>query len=159
MPYKYCPSCREEYRHDFERCAHCDVALVHEDQLEAESQSYLPEVTELVYLVDGTRVWIEILAAKLRGAGVGYRMESMAALFEKGVLDPEAHPVGEGIFVQRGDHERAKEITSEHMQADLATVSGEGDSHEASENSCPAGGHGLGPADEECSDCGLPFLS
>jgi hypothetical protein len=154
--YKYCPSCRDEYRMDFERCADCDVALVHELE---EENSQLPDASQLALLCDGTSAWVKILAGKLREVGIGYRLESMAALFEQGVLDASENSVGDGIFVKVADLERAKEIASKHLQQDLATVSDAAGSHEAEEDSCPACGHRVTPQNEECPDCGLAFIA
>jgi hypothetical protein len=157
--YKYCPSCREEYRHDFDRCADCDVALVSPDQLADASSPQFPEATEMMLLSHGARAWVEILAKKLREAGVAYRMESLADLFDKGLLKTETRPTGEGIFVQPEHFPQANEIASQHVQEDLATISEDAGVHETDENSCPACGHSLAPQDEECSDCGLSFLA
>ncbi len=157
--YKYCPSCREEYRHDFDRCADCDVPLVHPEELTDESSPESAEPAEMMLLSHGARSWVDILAKKLRKVGVPYRMESLADLFDRGVLKTETRPTGEGIFVQPEHYPQANEIASQHVEEDLATISVDGGTHEVDENSCPACGHSLGAQDEECSDCGLSFLA
>lgn len=78
--FKYCPSCREEFRYEFSLCPSCDVALVEklgqsEEDLFAQRKSdpanmKISAADELVGIQQGPLIELKRLKSILAGAGV-----------------------------------------------------------------------------------------
>ncbi len=109
----YCPQCGAEYRSGFDRCADCDVALVHEPPPEKDHAA-TPFVT--VFETSETDV-IPVIKSILRGAEIPFntRGEAMMNLFPSDLLGRTmSRPGAEVSFeVPEGYAEQARELLTE----------------------------------------------
>ena len=117
----YCPQCGAEFRPGFDRCADCDVALVHEPP-PAEDHEATPFVT--VFETSETDV-IPVIKSILRGAGIPFNTkgEAMMNLFPSDLLGRTmSRPGAEVSFeVPEAHAEQARQLlTEEPLPPDLA---------------------------------------
>jgi hypothetical protein len=121
----WCPKCGSEYRDGFTRCADCGVALVsdppavHRDERHRERRAHdehrehdRDELTNddvLVELVRVPAVEAEVLAARLRGEGVGAVVVGVGTA---GDLAPLQFSEGSRVMVRRADVPRAQELVA-----------------------------------------------
>ncbi|NQT32302.1 MAG: hypothetical protein HQ594_01350 [Candidatus Omnitrophica bacterium] len=109
----YCPKCRTEYRDGFDRCADCDVVLVHE--LPRESRDAGPEEKEAVKEGAGktlgmyaTHAEAEIITGFLKSCGI----EAIVSQSKYKGWAPYGSSFKRGIpvVVLEEDLEKAKEL-------------------------------------------------
>jgi hypothetical protein len=96
----YCPKCRAEYRPDFNRCADCDVGLVHE--LPEEPIPEFVAYEELIFTYNpGDSA---LLKSLLDGEGIQYYIqgETFAPYYY--------HALPMRFFVRKGQLSEAREI-------------------------------------------------
>lgn len=113
----YCPQCGAEYRRGFDRCADCDVALVHEPPAE-EDHTETPYVT--VFESSEADV-IPVIKSLLQGAGIPFntRGEAMMNLFPSDLLGRVmSRPGAEVSFdVPEARAEEARQLLTEESLA------------------------------------------
>jgi len=151
---KRCPECGEEFVHTAQVCSDCGVPLRLAVELAdpgSDAGSGLPPAEELVLIRAEGPAWIEMLAERMRAAGVPSRVE---------IIDPARFGARSGtggaacgLFVREADLAEARRIDAQVQREQIPDLAGEEDA-EGSEG-CPACGAALAAEAGECPDCGL----
>jgi hypothetical protein len=106
----FCPECGDEYREGFEKCAYCDVPLVHE--LPTEDAAPQEEMAVLLKTPDVGK--LAIVKSLLESAGIPYVVQGEDAVslfptaYSSGFFNPEAH--GAEVLVPGPDVEAARQV-------------------------------------------------
>ncbi len=151
---KICPDCEMEYLPHVDKCADCGaVLLLHEEHRRLrEEKKRLGEqaVENAVSVRKGDLKWMNELYTVLIDAGIPCAVTSDAAC-GKGRCSDKFH-----LIVSAGDFERAQERVTEYymeihpeLRASLEL---------AGRGKCPACASPVGPADNQCADCGLMLV-
>ncbi len=156
--HRLCPECRTEYLLTAERCADCDVALVHPDDVPEEAPpEELPPASELTGVRVAPLAWMRALSGALQERGVAHRIEPAR---------PGDAPEGQrpdvfgnvqlfGLYVPEEAAAEAREIdgsiAAQLLPEEAPALAG--DEQEA----CPACGTALSADAVECPECGLAF--
>ena len=157
--YKLCPNCGAEYRRDAERCAECNVALVHQSEISAEQDELaaFPPASELACVRVAPIAWIRALSEALQERGVTHRVEPVRA--EDAPADQRVRIFGNtalfGLYLREdalADARALDESIAAQLLPDEAPTVDSGESE-----ACPACGAALGADATECPDCGLAF--
>jgi hypothetical protein len=157
--FKFCPECREEYTLVATRCVHCDVELVHGDELAREQGELeaFPPTSELACVRVAPLAWIRALSEALQQSGVIHRVEPATA--DGAPEDQRPEVFGDvqlfGLYVRSEDVAVAAELDASiavQVLPEEAPALAEGE-----EETCPACGTSLAADATECPDCGLQF--
>ena len=156
--YKVCPECRTEHTATTERCADCDVALVHPDALPPEAGPVeLPAASQLLCVRVAPLAWIRALSEGLEQAGLSHRVEqATAADAPEGQSCESFGDVALfGLYVEHAHGSPARELD----QAIAVQVLPEEapPMQEGEQDACPACGAALTATATECPECELVF--
>ena len=158
----FCPECRSEYLPTASRCAQCDVDLVPEHALSgADAAQEMPPASELVCIRAASLGWVRGLSERLAEAGISHRLEAATDDLEDGSRRRPGVNLPYGVYVREENVALATRVDAEHARAQIPDLDIEAAAvvgsalEEAESDGCPACGAALGPADEECPDCGL----
>jgi hypothetical protein len=106
----FCPNCGDEYREGFEKCAYCDVLLVHE--LPAGDPSSREEMVVLLKTPDIGK--LAIIKSLLESADIPFLVQGEGGVslfptaYSSGFFNPEAH--GADVLVPKEDLESAIQL-------------------------------------------------
>jgi hypothetical protein len=152
LPPKLCPECGEEYVHSAVRCVHCDVDLVHAEEMpERDVGAELPPPAELTAIRVASAGWALALSERLVEAGIPHRIEEVAE--ETG--DAGSRAAGPyGVYVRAADAARARALDGEQLAREIPDLPEDWEAAPEGEG-CPACGAALPEAAAECPDCGL----
>ncbi len=156
--YKVCPECRTEHTHVSERCADCDVALVHPDSLAPEPGTVeLPPIAELDCVRVAPLPWIRALSEGLERASFPHRIEPATAADAPADQNCEIFDDAQlfGLYVEHGAGAAARELDGAiaiQVLPDAAPLLAPGD-----QDACPACGAALPATASECPECELVF--
>jgi hypothetical protein len=156
---KICPECGTEYRPTTQRCADCDVDLVHRAALAAAiaEREHFPGIEALECIRVAPIEWVQGLSGALQERGVGHRVAPATAADAPEGQRPDLFGGAQlfGLYVQSDDAAAARELDDSiagRIMPEEAPELAEGE-----EESCPACGHALAVDTVECPDCGLSF--
>jgi hypothetical protein len=157
LHYKICPECRTEYTRFAERCADCDVDLVHGDTLAAEEAeaAAFPPAAELECVRVAPIAWIHALSEALQEEGLAHRVEPASAEDAPDGQNPDVFGGAQlfGLYVRSEDAASTREFDGSiaaQVLPDAAPVLEDGEVE-----SCPACSATLSAEEVECPDCGL----
>jgi hypothetical protein len=149
---KVCPECGGEFRPDVERCADCEVPLVHPEEIAARNARELPVVAGLVAACTDSIAEVRELAAELDKRGVRYRIDRRRARPD-GLLT---------LYVQWKDREAAAEVVEDLGLGEEADGGEEeqvvGVRERPSYKICPDCGGEYRLDIERCADCGIVLV-
>ncbi len=154
LPPKLCPECGEEYVHTAVQCFHCEVALVHADELAPApgSGSELPAAAELTPIRIAAADWALALSERLVEEGIPHRIEAVAeAARGAGRRDAGRY----GVYVRPEDAARARALDAEQLSREIPDIPEDWQDAAAEAEGCPACGAAVAETDTECPDCGL----
>jgi hypothetical protein len=155
IPPKVCPRCGEEYLHTAIECVHCQIALVHHDQVGEIPVEELPPPSELRRIRAAGAAWVVSLSEQLTEREIPHRVEPLN--------DAEADAQGGGagpygVYVRDEDFEAAKAIDTAYLKREMPDLD-ESQLEEAlagdDDDGCPACGDPVAPDAVECAGCGL----
>lgn len=152
LPPKLCPECESEYVHAMTSCVHCDVELVHLDELVAAPARELPPASELSLVRAAGMGWVLALSERLVEAGIAHRVDPLEPRDEGDTTPPGPY----GVYVCEKDLESARRIDAAHIEREIPDADLGGGAAVA-ENACPACGDLISESDPECAGCGLAF--
>lgn len=161
---KYCTSCGDEYRSDFQICATCNLELVTgKEQLarlasKVDTKELQPISVDddLVALQKGRLLDIKNQQALLKEQAVDTLITGEDGSCGQGCCGPEvvlmvkAQDLQNALTVLARDYQKSTSLGS-HDISHVNTVFDAG----ASEVTCPACGFGFSPTSAQCPDCGL----
>lgn len=151
LPPKVCPACESEYLHSAIVCAHCEVALVHPDELAAApAPEDLPPAADLSLLRAAGAAWALRLSERLVEEEIPHRLEPLAV--GEAERDVSAGPYG--VYVREADLPAARRVDAAHLAREMPDA-GALEPGAFDEDACPACGDPLSPGDAECGGCGL----
>jgi uncharacterized paraquat-inducible protein A len=157
LHYRICPECRTEYTRFAERCADCDVDLVHGDTLAAQEAdaAAFPPAAELECVRVAPIAWIHALSEALQEHGVAHRVEPASAEDAPDRQRPEVFGGVElfGLYVRSEHAAPTREIDGSiaaQVLPDEAPALEDGEVE-----TCPACSATLSADETECPDCGL----
>ena len=120
LPPKLCPECEAEYVHTATRCAHCDVELVHADELVSAQAKDLPPASELSLVRAAGMGWVLALSERLVETGIPHRVDPLEER-DTGKGEP---PGPYGVYVLERDLEPARRIDAEHIAREIPDADG-----------------------------------
>ncbi len=150
LPPKLCPECGEEYVHSAVHCVHCEVALVHAEELApAASGPELPPAAELTPIRMAAADWALALSERLVEEGIPHRVEAVAEA-QRGARG------GRYVVYVRPEHAaRARALDAEQLTREIPDLPEDWQAAAPEGEGCPACGAAVAESDSECPDCGL----
>jgi hypothetical protein len=154
LPPRVCPECREEYVHSTLVCVHCDVALVHADEVGSDAVDELPPISELHCVRAASVGWALGLSERLGEAGIPHRVEA-ASEGEEGRERRPGRNLPYGVYVRSEDLAAASEIDLRTLREEIPDLPEGFEMAEGAEDACPACGEPVDVGAPECPGCGL----
>ena len=154
LPPKVCPDCGEEYVHSALTCVHCEVALVHEEEVPTAGAQDLPPVGELTPIRVASAGWALALSELLVAEGIAHRVDVVsedAAAAGRRAAGPGPY----GVYVLEADVARARAIDAEHLEREIPDLPDDWEDAAVEGEGCPACGACVAEDAAECPDCGL----